>query len=375
MKNNELSNKRLDSLDAFRGFDMFWIMGAPAIIYALEGIFGGGVLEWLSEQMRHAKWDGLRIMDMVFPTFLFIAGCSFPFSFSKRRSSGGTNKSMYKHILKRAVILVLLGLVFNGLLKFDFEKLRVASVLGRIGLAWMFACLIYMNVSNHKIRIAIPFGIFLIYSLIIGNILAPDAVPGTDVYSIEGSIVGWIDRMFLPGRLHKAGLFDPEGLFAVIPAVGTALLGMLAGEIIQNKSNFTLNRVCLILLGSGISLILLGLIWNIWEPINKSLWTSSFALVAGGITVLCLLLFYWIIDVKGYKKWVFFFKIIGCNSLLIYLAQRMINFRYTNEFFLKGLSSMFSNEHIGALIIACGYVAVCWLFLYFFYKKKTFLKI
>lgn len=371
--NKKLLPARLESLDALRGFDMFWIMGAPAIVISLEQIFGGGFLTWLSEQMEHVEWNGLRIMDLVFPTFLFIAGCSFPLSLSKRREKGVSSSGIYKHIFVRAACMFFLGCVYNGLLNFDFEHMRYASVLGRIGLAWMFASIIYMNVRSVKARLLIPFLLLLIYSLIVGFIAAPDSPAGADIYSREGTVIGWIDRMFLPGKLFL-GDFDPEGLLGIIPATATALFGMMAGELLQNKKEYTQNKMTVILLLGGVGLILLGLIVNIWQPINKSIWSTPFTLIAGGISMLCLTLFYWIIDVKGYKKWAFFFKIIGVNSLVIYLAQAIINFYGIGKYFLGGFASLFS-ENISVLILNVGYVAACWLFLYFLYKHKVFLKI
>lgn len=369
----KISSKRLDSLDALRGFDMAFIMGIPAIIACLEQLFGGAALGWLSEQMHHAKWDGLRIMDLVFPTFLFIAGCSFPLSLIKRREKGQSNSQIYKHIFTRVFWMILLGCVYNGLLKFDFEHIRYASVLARIGIAWMFASLIYMHVSNRKLIVALPFITLAIYSLVIGNVYAPDAEAGLNIYTPEASIVGWVDRMLLPGRLLRSGLFDPEGILSTIPAISTALLGMLAGDILQNDKYNPNKKVCIFSL-LGTSFIIAGVVLSIWEPINKALWSSSFTLVSAGISLLMLTLFYWIIDIKNIKKGFFFFKIIGMNSLVIYLGQQIISFKGISSYLFNGLASLFS-ENIGNLILSCGYVAVCWLFLYFLYKKNVFLKI
>ena len=365
--------KRLESLDALRGFDMLWIMGAPGIIEALKQLWGGDFLVWASHEMHHAEWHGLTIMDLVFPTFLFIAGCSFSLSLAKRRENGETNRRIYKHIGVRTCWMILLGCVYNGLLAFDFDNMRYASVLGRIGLAWMFAALIVMHVSNRKIRLLLPLAILLLYSLMIGTILAPDALPGTEIYSARGSVVGWMDRMFLPGKLY-GGDFDPEGLLGIIPAVSTALLGMATGEVLLNKKGYTGSRICGLLAIYGSLLLSLGMIWSLFEPINKSLWSGSFTLISGGIALVFLLLFYWLIDIRGYKKWAFFFRVIGVNSLIIYLGQCIIDFGGIAHYFIGGLASLFEKE-VSALILSLGYVSVCWLFLYFLYKQKVFLKI
>lgn len=365
--------ERLDSLDVFRGLDMILIMGVPAIVFALNDLLGGPVLGWLAEQMHHARWHGLRIMDLVFPTFLFIAGCSFPLSLSKRRSKGENDSLIYKHIFTRTGWMIFLGCVYNGLFQLDFENLRIASVLGRIGIAWMFASLLVMKVSDKRILVGVVFSLLVMYSLVIGNVLSPDATIATDVYSREGSIVGWIDGLFLPGKLLTPN-FDPEGIMSTIPAIASALLGMLAGFILLQREKLLNLEKEVVLLLCGVLLLVLGLVWNIWEPINKSLWTSSFALVAGGIAFMTLALLYWIIDVRKIRVGVSFFRVIGVNSLIIYLGQKIISFKGITNFFFEGFASFF-NVEIGTLILSVGYLLICWLFLYYLNKYKIYLKI
>lgn len=375
MKNKTKTQpQRLESLDAFRGFDMIWIMGLPAVIFALNKIFGGPFFEVLSEQMRHAKWHGLHFMDLVFPTFLFIAGCSFPFSLRSRLAKGDKHSSILKHIFKRTFLLVLLGCVYNGILNFNFENMRYASVLGRIGVAWMFGTLLYVYFHKTKVFYAFPIAILVIYSLVIGLIPSPTAGNYTSIYDMEATIVGWVDQQLLPGRLLSKGLFDPEGILSTIPAISTALFGIIAGRILLTESDKLKYSKTSLIIGGGAILIALGFALSIIEPINKSLWTSSFTLVSAGISAVSLGIFYWVIDVKQWKKGVFFFQIIGLNSLLIYLAQRIVSFKGINEYFLNGVASCFS-ENVGELILAIGYVAICWLFLYYLYQKKTFLKV
>lgn len=366
--------QRLESLDAFRGFDMIWIMGLPAVIYALEKIFGGPIFEFLSLQMKHAKWDGLHFMDLVFPTFLFIAGCSFPFSLRSRLAKGDKHSSILKHIFKRAFLLVLLGCVYNGILNFDFENMRYASVLGRIGIAWMFGTLLYVYFHKSKIFYIFPAILLVAYSLLLGLVPSPSAGEYASIYDMNATIVGWVDQQLLPGRLLVKETFDPEGILSTIPAISTALLGIITGRVLLTEPNKLKYSKTALILGGGVVLIILGYLLSIIEPINKSLWSSSFTLVAGGISAVSLAIFYWLIDVKKWKKGVFFFQIIGLNSLLIYLAQRIVSFKGINQFFLNGLASCFS-ENLGELILAIGYVAICWLFLYYLYQKKTFLKV
>lgn len=357
--------KRLLSLDALRGFDMLWIMGGSAIITTLSAALGSPVLlDTLAGQMSHVAWDGFKFYDMIFPLFLFIAGVSFPFSEKKRAGVGNP----YRHIVKRGAILFLMGIVYNGLLSMDFESIRIFSVLGRIGLAWMFAAIIYINFS--RIGRILWCGALLVgYWLLLWLCVAPDAPVGADGFSYEGNIVGYVDRTLFGNHLHIKGFFDPEGLLSVIPAIGTALLGMFAGNVVMDAK-----RKVETLIIMGVSLVALGLLWNLAMPINKSLWSSSFVCFVGGLSTLLFVLFYWIIDVKGWQGWTFFFRVIGLNSITIYMATRMINFGYTSRFLFGGIASKLPEEW-GSFVMSIGYVAICWLFLWFLYRYRIFLKV
>lgn len=372
------TSKRLLSLDALRGFDMFFIMGGAALITALCALFPEGNDSWLALQMKHAKWDGFHQHDTIFPLFLFIAGISFPFSYAKSQSLGVSRASQYGKIAKRVLVLVLLGWVYNGLFKWDFANLRYLSVLGRIGLAWGIAALIRMNTGTLARAILCVF-LLVGYWLLIRFVPAPDAA-GADVYSMEGNIAGWVDRQIVPGRLYRP-FYDPEGLLSTLPAVVTALLGMFTGDFIRldekvrwcGKPLTGDAKTVWMLLASALMLGL-GLLWSLDFPINKALWSSSFVLVAGAYSLSLFAVFYWMIDVKGWRKWARCFEIIGLNSLTIYLFQRFVSVKFTNEFFLKGLSEQLSPEW-GAVLLTAGYVALCWLLLTFLYRQKIFLKV
>ncbi len=365
--------KRLQSLDALRGFDMFWIVGGGGIFAGLATLTGWAPLVWWEKQLQHVEWHGFAFEDMIFPLFLFIAGISFPFSVAKRVQSGASRKSLYIQIFRRGLILVFFGLIYNGLLKFDFANLRCASVLGRIGLAWMFAALIFINTNKRNVRIAWCAGLLVFYWLLLAFVPAFDN-PGADRFSMEGNFTSYFDRLFLPGKLYK-GIHDPEGLLGIIPATATALLGMLTGQFVMwRKEGLTEQRRTGYMAIAGVALVIVGLLWNIIFPINKNLWTSSFVCFVGGLSLLLFSLFYLIIDVWGYRKWSFFFTIIGMNSITIYMAQRMIRFSYTSEFLFNGVIGWFP-ETWASFLSSSAYVAVCWGFLYFLYKQKIFLKV
>lgn len=368
----ENSSKRLLSIDALRGFDMFWIMGAPGIVLSLNNILGGTTSSWFVNQMEHVPWDGFHFMDLVFPLFLFIAGVSFPFSLAKRREKQESSSIIYRHLLKRTLTLIFLGLVYNEFLKFDFHTFRYASVLAHIGLAWFMGALIYMHTKHTYTRCIWILGIVLSYGLLNLFVLSPHAI-GLNPFSVENNIVAQFDRWFLPGVLY-GGNFDPEGLLSLVPSVATALLGMLSGEFLRRNSTKTSNRKAFVLFFVGIGLIALSLLSNQLIPFNKALWSNSFVLLTGGLSISLLSVFYWIIDVHHFVKWSFFFRVIGMNSITIYMAQRIINFSEINSFFLSGIASKLSVPY-GSLVMSCGYVACCWLSLYFLYKKGVFLKI
>ena len=381
--------KRLESLDALRGFDMFWIFGGERIFAGLAILTGWAPFVWWEQQLHHVEWHGFTFEDMIFPLFLFIAGISFPFSMAKRLANDGSRKSLYVQIIRRGLTLVLLGLIFNGMLNFSFmnigaasetgwisfdlSKMRFGSVLGRIGLAWMFAALIFINTSKRNVRIMWCAGLLVFYWLLLAFVPAFDN-PGAERFSMEGNFTSYFDRLFLPGRLYL-GIHDPEGWLGIIPAIGTAMLGMFTGQFVMwRKEGLTEQRRTGYMAIAGVALVVVGLLWNIVFPINKNLWTSSFVCFVGGLSLMLFSLFYLIIDVWGYRKWAFFFTVIGMNSITIYMAQRMIRFSYTSDFLFKGMIGWFPETWL-PFLNGCALVAVCWAFLYFLYKQKIFLKV
>jgi len=366
------TSKRLYSLDALRGFDMFWIMGGEGIFAALATLTGWPILKWWAGQLDHVPWNGFHFYDMIFPLFLFIAGISFPFSLAKRRENNDSKASIYKHVIFRGLILVLLGILYNNAVKFNFAELRYGSVLGRIGLAWMFAALIFMNTKLNA-RIIWCSALLIGYWLLLLLFPAHD-LGSTDIFSREGNLTSFIDRLIMPGKLYL-GNHDPEGILSTMPAISTALLGMFTGEFLLSDylKDKPLRRV-LYLVIAAVVLMIIGKLWNIFFPINKNLWTSSFVCWVGGLSLLFFAVFYLIIDVWNCRKWAFFFVVIGMNPITIYMAERIINFRSATRFFFGGIAALLP-ETWAPLVDAIGYTAVGWVFLYILYKKKLFLKV
>lgn len=369
---DEIKSDRLLSLDVLRGFDMLFIIGLSALIYNICLLFPNGAESCIARNMSHVPWHGLTNHDIIFPLFLFIAGISFPFSYAKQQLQGKSRGRIYKKIFVRGLILVLLGLVYNNALQLNLEAgIRFASVLARIGLAWMFAALLFINFKTSA-RAIIAAAILIGYYLLLWLVPAPDAPAGADPFSIEGCLNGYIDRLLLPGRIYY-GTYDPEGILSTVPAIVTAMLGMFTGEFVRKENISGSKKTIYMFIGAALMLAA-GLLWSKVFPINKQLWTSTFVLVVGAYSLALFALFYWLIDVNGWKKGTLFFKVVGMNSITIYLAQQFIDFDKISHFFIGGIASH-CPEAWGNVFLSAGYLGATWLFLYFLYKKKVFLKI
>ena len=368
-KNKSFTTERLHSLDILRGFDMFWITGGVYLFDKLAKFTNWGFLEAFTHQLKHAKWNGFTLYDLIFPLFMFIAGVAIPYALQAKREKGVPKSTLYKKVIRRLVLLVILGFIYNGFLRLNFENMRYASVLGQIGFSYFFASLIFLNIKHMRSLIIWVAGILVGYGII--QLFIPVPGVGAGILTPEGCINGYVDRMLLPGRLH-GGSFDPEGILSIISATGITLMGTIAGKILRNN-NIDQNRKVIILTLTGVGLFILGLILKNWYPVIKKCWTSTYSLYAGGISFVLLALFYLIVDVWKYKKWGFYFKVIGLNSITIYLGKRIIDFAHTSNYLFGGLS-----DHLGSfgpVLSSMAYLAVVWIFLYYLYKNKIILRV
>ncbi|MDB5146163.1 MAG: hypothetical protein JWQ57_183, partial [Mucilaginibacter sp.] len=283
---------------------------------------------------------------------------------------GKTRQQLLLRVIKRAFILVLLGLVVNNGLKImPVSEIRFPSVLGRIGIAYMFANIIYLY-SKERWQM-FWFCFFIIAYWLLLKFTSAPGFPIGDL-TMKGNFASYVDRSILPGRLYL-GIHDPEGLFSTIPAISTGILGILTG-ILLKKGGITQMRKVATMAVAGVIFLILAQIWNLDFPINKNLWTSSFVLHVGGLSLLLMALFYYIIDVKGYKKWSFYFRVIGMNSILIYISGHFIKWDYTTEGFFGWIGQLVGDP-FSIVVMAICYVMVKWLFLYYLYTKKTFLRV
>ncbi|NCB07806.1 MAG: DUF5009 domain-containing protein [Bacteroidia bacterium] len=359
--------KRLYSLDALRGFDMFWITGGGALAVAVSQMTGA---EWLGNQMHHVKWAGFHFEDLIFPLFMFISGVAIPFAVKSKLEKNVPQRKLFWKVLQRMVILVLLGILYNGVFRNGFADGRLASVLGQIGIAYFFASLIVIYFKSFRSRLIWIGGILAGIAII--QLLIPVPGVGAGVLTPEGCINGYIDHMLLPGRLND-GIFDPEGILCTISAVGITLMGTVAGNILRRKKSTDWQKIGY-MAAAGAGLIILALAVSPFYPIIKKCWTSSFNLLAGGIAFLLIAFFYMVIDHWGFRKWAFYFRVIGMNSIFVYLFNRIVNVGQISEFFLGWLAKPLG-EQGQQLLLLIGALAVIWLLLYYMFKKKIFLRV
>lgn len=370
------SRGRIESLDVLRGFDMFFIMGGWQFVISLCVLFGFGDSCALAEQMKHVDWNGFHFCDFIFPLFIFISGVTFPFSFSRQSEKVASLCRIRLKILRRSVILVLLGFAVSGF--FTRGTLHFGSVLGRIGVSWGLAALMYTFLSWRK-RAIVSAALLLAYWLLLRFVGAPDH-PEAGVFSPLGNVSGWIDRTFFPPHYFaEEGPYYNQGILATfVSAPVTAMLGIFAGEILALRDAAP-QRKALILSVLGCILLSIGLFaafgcGPLSMPVNKKLWTTSYVLVSGGCSFLILSLFYYLIDIKGFCRLKTFFTVIGVNSIAIYVVQRFVDIRYTARFFFGGVASLLP-QAAGSAVLDAGYIILCWLVLFLLYKKKIFFKV
>lgn len=376
VENNKTDSvSRVASIDALRGFDMFFIMGGAELIMSICALWPNAVLaRALRRQMIHSEWNGLRFYDCILPLFLFIAGLSFPYSLHRQRAKGDCDKLILLRVLKRSILLILLGVVYNGFL-YEWStsptSFRFVSVLGRLGIAWGVAAIIFTKNSPKK-AFFISSAILVLYWICIG--ILPRALELGNPYTISENLVARIDRHLVPGRLYYDS-YDPEGLVAAIPSVVTVLSGMLSSNYLSLSYDDSYNRgrfrnYLLV----ALALLVLGLLWSNAFPINKNMWSSSFVCVTSGICMILFVLLCYLVDVQGCKKIIFPLRVIGMNAITIYLVQAVLSPARIIEVIWGRILERLPD--VWAEIVVWGlYVSLCWIFLFWLYRKKLFFKI
>jgi predicted acyltransferase len=368
----EIIRPRIYSLDALRGFDMFWIIGGGELFQALSKCFPGRFTENIAAQMEHVPWAGFHFYDLIFPLFLFISGATIPLAVLSKLEKGFPKKDIILKTARRMIFLILLGIIFNGTLRDGFGNARYASVLGLIGISYFLATLILIHTNSLKTRLTWLIAILSGYAAI--QLFVPVPGQGAGVLTPDVCINSFIDRYFLPGRMGQ-GKFDALGLLCIISSTAVTLMGSFAGLIIT--SNRITNRKKPITLAiTGASLILLALAINPFYPVIKNCWTSTYNILSGGISFLLLALFYLVIDVWKFKKWSFFFTVIGLNSIFIYLISvgNLVDLSHTTASFIGWIMKPL-DEDTAQLVLVTGNILLEWFLLYFMFRRKIIVKI
>lgn len=395
---------RLMALDALRGFDMFWILGGDALARALDRMDKNPVTETLSTQLTHVDWDGFRFYDLIFPLFVFMAGVSTVYSLSKAYEEGGRGRAV-RRVLVRTLLLFLCGIFYSGGMSNPWPNIRLLGVLQRIAIGYGGAALIFLAIGPKRPgRIAaVTAGILAGYWALLTYVPFPDvrlnketlapliAQAGTDdpktvLSLVQGTTRGhfepgynltnYLDFRYLPGRKYDT-YYDPEGILSMLPAIASALLGILAGTLLrESQAKPVLKAFALLALGAALAAA--GFQWDATFPIVKKIWTSSFVLVAGGFSMMLLGLFYLVIEVIGLRFWAWPFVWIGTNAITLYLLSNLMGYGRIAARFVGGDVSVWLNENVatgmGGLVQALLSLAIVFVIARFFHKNKIFLR-
>jgi predicted acyltransferase len=370
-----VKKKRLLSIDALRGFDMFWILGGEKLFAAFFIITGWSIFHLGAEQMEHSVWHGFTAYDLIFPLFIFLSGVSLGIAAKPLYTYPADKaKSILLHGVKRLALLLLFGVLYNhgwgkGI-PTSPDDIRFASVLGRIGISWFFAALLVWYVSE-RTQWIVAIAILVIYWLML-QFLTLGGVGGGN-FTAEGALNIWFDQTFLPGSTYRNLPLDPEGLLSNVSSIVNALIGVFTGRyMVKHMANaqHLITRLSLI----GVALLAAGYLWGMFFPINKTLWTSSFVLVTTGYSVILLTLFYALIDVFSLTNWAKFFAVIGTNSIIVYLGSSLINWKYTSNSLFGGFIKI-APAGWQDIILFGGMLLLQWLVLYWLYCRKIFIKV
>ncbi|ODB36404.1 DUF5009 domain-containing protein [Pseudoalteromonas sp. BMB] len=370
--------KRLASLDALRGMDMFWILGGQSIFAALFVLTGWQGWKAFEAHTLHSPWHGFTFYDLIFPLFIFLSGVAMGLS-PKRIDHLPFNerKPFYLKALKRLLLLCAFGVLYNhgwgtGI-PMDPDGVRYASVLGRIAFAWFFCALLVWHTSLRTLAY-VGVGILIFYWLLLCFIPVPGGQAGDLSANGVGSWNAFIDTYLLPGISYQNRPVDPEGVLSSLPAIVNAIAGVFAGRAIANAQKQGEWKTVGILAGSGVLVLALGWLWDMQFPVNKELWTSSFVLVTVGWSAILLAVFYAIVDVLSFQRWAYPFVIIGANSIIIYLASSLVNWTFISKSVFGGVMAAVPTAW-QPLIAVFALLAVQLLVLHWMYKRRIFVSV
>jgi predicted acyltransferase len=270
--------------------------------------------------LRHADWHGWTLTDLIFPFFLFIVGVAIPFGLRRRLEAGEARGQLVTKIVRRALVIFLLGLVLHAVSSSDLATLRIPGVLQRIAVCYLVAALVFLT-TGPRAQLGLTATALLGYWAALTLIPVPGF--GAGQLDKESNLAAWIDRSLLGAHIWRVGrVYDPEGILSTIPAIATTLLGVLTGHWLRRApaSPATVWRLLL----SGVAGLVLGLVWGQWFPINKSLWTSSYAVFTAGAALVMLAACYWLIEIKGSRWWASPFRILGINAIAVFFLSTLL---------------------------------------------------
>ncbi len=397
-------SSRLVSLDALRGFDMFWILGGDALVYALAKAWKTPPLRFLAMELDHADWAGFRAYDLIFPLFVFMAGASMAFALNRIIAERGRGAAV-KRVLVRSAILFLIALFYSGGFTLEWPDMRLLGVVNRIALAYAGAGLLYIYLRPRGLAIAavaILAGYWALMTFVPIRDIALDkeamiarfgpkptleqvqrayeatTARVTGRYEPGLNVSNHFDFEHLPGRKYDV-YWDPEGILSTIPAVATCLLGVLAGLLLRRTDLTDMKKVQWLVIGGVLSLAL-GFAWGVQFPIVKKIWTSSFVLVAGGWSALLLAAFFYLIDVRQWRWWCPAFVWIGMNPITLYVIKgNLIMFPRQAQRFVGGSVKAFFDAHVttgfGDVMIATVSIGLVILLAWFLHSRKIFLRV
>jgi predicted acyltransferase len=366
---------RMLSLDVFRGIT----------IAGMVLVNNPGTWSAIYSPLKHAEWHGWTPTDFIFPFFLFIVGVAITLALARRVEGGGSQRDLYWKIIRRTLVIFALGLVLAGFPYFDFSTIRIPGVLQRIAVCYLFASFIFLK-TDWKTQALIAGALLFVYWLLMTVVPVPGF--GAGDLGKEGNLAAYIDRMLLDGHLWKAAkVYDPEGILSTIPAISTTLAGVLTGHWLRSRRT-PLEKVGGLFF-AGACGVVVGWAWDFWFPINKPLWTSSYVVFTAGMALQLLALCYWLIDIKGYKRWATPFVIFGVNALALFVLSGLLSrlmglWKIPRADGRAGNLQVFIYEHFFASwaspLNASLFYAIAYIFLWLglmaiLYRKKIFIKV
>ncbi|MGA9563189.1 MAG: hypothetical protein WBR32_19300 [Pseudolabrys sp.] len=374
-----LQTGRVVSVDALRGFTIFWILGADGAIWALDRMLHdkGPALSaagsFLRGQMSHVAWEGFSFYDFIFPLLIFVSGVSIVLALPRLVAREGKALA-HLHVLRRALFLYILGLIFYGGVSQHWSDIRFVGILQRIAICYLFASLLFLNLNRRGLVAALAALLGGYWALMMS---VPVPGIGAGSFGPDANLANWIDAHYLPGRLWDKSR-DPEGLLSTLPAIATCLLGVLAGLLLKDE-RLTSTQKSLWLIGAGTVMVLAGYLWGLQFPVIKAIWTSSFVLVAGGYSAILLGVMHQIIDVWGWRAWATIFVWIGANAITLYFINGVAGFEPFALRFVGGDVSAWLDRmitpgtglfvaHILGLVLAITLAG-------FLYRRRIFLRV